>query len=189
MMSARLMEAGMAFDRIRTAINAADYENFGALIEEYTAWCRARYADDPWVVDAAFSHQALDEELRSLPSAYGPPNGRTFLACDEDGAVIGCCAYRRLSGEICELKRLFVPERYQGRRLGRTLAETALVTAAADGYRLMRLDTVRRMSEAIALYRSLGFGECAPYQHYPERLMPSMLFMERILDAPAAQQV
>ena len=170
---------------IRTAASAADYERFAALVAEYTGWCRARYADDSWVVEAAFSQQSLEDELRSLPGVYGRPNGQTFLAFDGDGAVMGACAYRRLSDEVCELKRLFVPQRFQGSGLGRALAQTALSAAATDGYRWMRLDTVKRMTEAIALYRSLGFRDCAPFHRYTDRLMASILFMERDLGEPA----
>jgi len=47
----------------------------------------------------------------------------------------------------------------------------------------MCLDTLSRFSEAIGLYRSLGFRECAPYQSYPSRLMPHLVFMQRPLAA------
>ena len=41
------------------------------------------------------------------------------------------------------------------------------------------------MTEAIALYRSLGFRDCAPFHRYTDRLMASILFMERDLGEPA----
>lgn len=171
---------------IRSAASADDYGAFGALIQEYTDWCRARYAHDRWFVDAAFGHQSLDAELRNLPAAYGPPNGKTLLATVGD-QIHGACAYRKLSDEICEMKRLFVPARFQGHGIGRRLGEAIMAAASADGYTLMRLDTASRLTEAIALYKSLGFSNCPPYQQYPDDLMPHIVFMERELGAPTAR--
>ena len=50
--------------------------------------------------------------------------------------------------------------------------------ARREGYRVMHLDTSRRLTEAIALYESFGFRECPPYRAYPPDLMPHLLFME-----------
>ncbi len=107
---------GMA-ETIFVAKAAADYAAFGELVGEYVDWCRARYDHDKWFVDAAFSHQSLYTELQALPQSYGPPNGKTLLAVG-DGQICGCCAYRKLSDDICEMKRLFVPERFQGKGTG-----------------------------------------------------------------------
>lgn len=167
---------------IRQAVSSADYVAFGALIREYVEWCRERYRDDPWLVEMAFGYQSLDIELDKLPTAFGPPNGKTLLAIDGD-EIQGAVAYRRLSDDVCEMKRMFVPSRFQGRALGRRLCDALIDQASADGFSLMRLDTSRDMAEAISLYRSAGFVACAPYVDYPDRLKPMILFMERSLGA------
>src|SRR6266851_8359323 len=107
-------------DSIYTATTASDYDAFAELIREYVQWSRARYRDLAWFMDEAFSHQSLDRELEALPASYGPPNGRTLLAA-RDGQICGGGAYRKLSDGICEMKRLYVSERFRGRGLGRRL--------------------------------------------------------------------
>jgi GNAT superfamily N-acetyltransferase len=108
---------------------------------------------------------------------YGSPNGRAFVAVHEN-EVRGCGAYRRLVDGTCEMKRVFVPQRFQGAGLGRRLC-TALISAASeDGFQLMRLDTGSIMNEAITMYQSFGFKKCSPYYDYPEKLMPYFVFME-----------
>jgi ribosomal protein S18 acetylase RimI-like enzyme len=164
------------------ATSPDDHGAFGELIARYVDWCRVRYRHDAWFVDQALSHQSLADELTQLEKVYGPPNGRAFLA-RADGAVCGCGAYYRLTDTVCEMKRLFVSDGFQGKGIGRSLAETLIGSAIAEGFTLMRLDTANRLTEAIAMYESLGFRRCAPYKHYPERLMPYLVFMERPLAA------
>lgn len=176
---------GKAPIEIREAARESDFVAFGALIAEYVGWCRERYASDQWLVDMAFSHQSLDRELEQLETSYGPPNGRTLVAWDGD-RVVGGVAYRVLSPETCEMKRMYVTGSAAGRGVGRALCAGLIDLAAAHGFKRMVLDTTRDMTEAIGLYRAFGFADCAPYLDYPDRMKPMMLFMERSLEAGAA---
>lgn len=167
---------------LREAVSDADYVGFGELIAEYVAWCRERYASDQWLVDMAFSHQSLDRELEQLPVSYGPPKGRTLIALDGDD-IIGGVAYRVVASDTCEMKRMYVRKSAAGQGVGRRLCMGLLDLAKAHGFSKMVLDTSRDMTEAISLYRSCGFTDCAPYNDYPERMQPMMLFMEKALEA------
>jgi ribosomal protein S18 acetylase RimI-like enzyme len=172
----RLVGAHMP-ELIFAAETASDYETFAALVREYVEWCRTRYQDDSWFVEQVFGYQDLDRDLRELATKYGPPNGRTLVVRTED-QISAAGAYRRLPDGSCEMKRLYVSERFKGRGIGGRLAEALIDAARTDGYELMRLDTGNRLTEAIALYRKLGFTDCAPYLEYPEKLLPHLVFME-----------
>lgn len=167
---------------LREAVSDADYAGFGALIAEYVAWCRERYASDPWLVDMPFSHQSLDRELVQLPVSFGPPKGSTLVALDGD-EIIGGVAFRVIAPGTCEMKRMYVRKSAAGQGVGRRLCLGLLDLAKAHGLSKMVLDTSRDMIEAIRLYRSCGFTDCAPYIDYPERMKPMMLFMEKALEA------
>lgn len=164
-------------ESINPATSLGDYEAFGVLINEYVAWCRKRYQHDAWFIDQVFGHQDLDQELRGLAATYGPPNGKTLLA-RRDGQVCGGGAYRRLPDGTCEMKRLFVSDGFKGYGIGRVLADALLNAARADGFTLMRLDSGNLLTEAIAMYRKIGFRECAPHHAYPAKLLPYLVFME-----------
>ena len=64
--------------------------------------------------------------------------------------MIGAGAYRDLGGGICEMKRLYVGEKFHGHGTGRALCEALIATARDDGFKLMRLDTGNLLKEAIA---------------------------------------
>ena len=165
---------------LRLAATPADYDGFGQVCRQYVDWSRQRYGDMPWFVEEVFGYQSLDAELEVLAEKCGPPNGRTMIV-DKDGRIVAGGAYRRLSDGVCELKRLYVTDAARGLGLGRSLSEALIASARQDGFGLMRLDTGDRLTEAIGMYRSMGFEPVAHYQEYPERLMPYLVFMERPL--------
>ncbi|MET0598916.1 MAG: GNAT family N-acetyltransferase [Mesorhizobium sp.] len=170
-------------ETIAPATSDVDFADFAALVRDYVEWSRHRYAGDAWFMDAAFGHQALDAELAEGFPAYRPPGGCTLLA-KRDRRTLGGVAYRRLSDEACEMKRLFVRAEGQGRGLGRRLCLALMEAARISGYRVMRLDTADLFGEAIALYRTVGFRDCPPFHAYPETISPRIVFMERPLSDP-----
>ena len=167
---------------IKLADSRADYEGFGEVCRMYVDWCRERYRDMPWFVEEVFGYQSLDDELKVLAVKYGLPNGRTTVV-KIDGQIVGGGAYRRLSADVCELKRLYVTGAARGLGVGRKLSNALITLAQQDGYGLMQLDTGDRLVEAISMYESMGFNHIAPYQEYPARLMPYLVFMQKPLAA------
>jgi len=148
---------------IRNAHTPRDYDVARALFEEYAAWLG---------LDLGF--QDFAGELDNLSLQYGAPEGCLLLA-EVDDDLVGCVGVRRLTGDVCEMKRLYVKPEYHSRGIGRKLAQASIERARALGYACMRLDTLRTMTAANALYRSLGFREIAPYRHNP---IEAALFFE-----------
>ncbi len=123
-------------------------------------------------LDLAF--QNLQDEIESLQSEYGPPDGAFLLAAQED-VFIGCVALRKFSQDTCEMKRLYVIPGNRGHGVGRVLAEATIAEARRQGYKRMLLDTLPSMREAQGLYASLGFRPVAAYRYNP---VPGTAFME-----------
>ncbi|PQA38503.1 GNAT family N-acetyltransferase [Amnimonas aquatica] len=152
--------------RVEIAETPAQYADGGKLFREYA---------DFLGVDLGF--QDFAGEMATLPVMYGPPDGSLLLAW-LDGHCIGAVGLRRLAPGVAEMKRLFVQPGHQGSGAGRALVEAFIARAGVLGYRRIRLDTLRSLTAALALYRHHGFVEIAPYYHNP---LPDVVFMERVL--------
>lgn len=111
--------------------------------------------------------QNFDKELAELPGDYAPPEGRLFLA-EYEGQLAGCVALHKLEPQICEMKRLYLRSQFRGKGLGRLLADCIIAEAHQIGYQRLRLDTVEPvMTDAVAMYRRIGFQEITPYRANP----------------------
>jgi ribosomal protein S18 acetylase RimI-like enzyme len=115
-------------------------------------------------VDLCF--QSFDEELKALQGRYARPTGRLLLASHGELAV-GVVAMRGLNGADCEMKRLYVRPEGRGLGVARLLTARLIDEARVSGYRRILLDTLPDMTQAQALYRSIGFSEIAPYCENP----------------------
>jgi DNA-binding MarR family transcriptional regulator/GNAT superfamily N-acetyltransferase len=110
-------------------------------------------------------------KTRSASAAELTPPAGCFVVARLDGEPIGCGALKTGLDEIGEIKRLWVKTSARGLGLGRRILETLEEEARGYGLYLLRLDTNRALSEAIALYRACGYRETAPfnselYAHY-----------------------
>lgn len=149
---------------LKQAQSPEEIEIARGLFQEYAAGLN---------IDLCF--QNFDQEVNGLPGNYAPPTGRLLLAVQGE-KVAGCIALRSLGDADCEMKRLYVRPEFRGEGMGKKLVTTLIAAARGIGYERMLLDTLPgKMDEAIALYRSFGFREIAPYYHNP---VPGALFME-----------
>ena len=119
---------------------------------------RELFAEYARLVDEPCCFVGFERELAALPGDY-----RLFLATP----AAGCVAVRFLDSATAEMKRLYVRNAHRGKGLGRALAQAAIVTAREAGCARIVLDTLPKMGEAQALYRSLGFRETAAYLKEP----------------------
>ncbi|HYX28743.1 MAG TPA: GNAT family N-acetyltransferase [Pyrinomonadaceae bacterium] len=148
--------------------NSEQVDQARQLFREYQMWLQ---------IDLCFQNFA--DELAGLPGEYAPPDGRLLLA-HEGYELAGCVALRRIDQDTSEMKRLFLREEFRGRGLGRELIQAIIREAKDIGSQRMRLDTLPpKMNDAIALYRSYGFKEIAPYNHNP---VAGAIFMELDLE-------
>lgn len=80
-----------------------------------------------------------------------------FWCLFDENDIIGTVALKKLDEEKCELKSLYLLQKYQGKGLGFRLLKTAILKAQKKGYKEMYLDTLSTSKKAISLYKQIGF--------------------------------
>jgi GNAT superfamily N-acetyltransferase len=116
-------------------------------------------------------------ELDELPGRYAPPEGRLALAI-LSGDAVGCIALRRLDGDSCEMKRLFVRASARGSGVAVTLIQWLFSEARSQGYSRMLADTLPTMHAALRLYERFGFKRIDSYSPTPT---PGAIYLEKNL--------
>jgi GNAT superfamily N-acetyltransferase len=93
---------------------------------------------------------------------FYPPAGRFYVVRHGDRFVgVGCL--KRLTPHIAEIQRMYVQPSARGLGAGRLLVEQLLTDARAMQFRTVRLESLRALSAAHSLYRSVGFRDIEPY--------------------------
>ena len=141
--------------RTVTAADSTAIEHVRQFFRNYAAW-----------LGVDLSYQNFDQEMASLPGAYGEPEGRLFFA-EVHGRPAGCVGVRPYSEGSCEMKRLYVDPAERGHGVGKALALAAIKAAKEIGYRRLLIDTLPSMRMAVKLYRELGFMEAPAYYQTP----------------------
>lgn len=102
----------------------------------------------------------MDEDTARELWLVAPP-GRTVVAVDEAGTVLGTASMypnRPGPGSHVASASFMVDPRASGQGVGRALAEEALAWARACGFRAMQFNAVVvTNTRAVTLWRSLGF--------------------------------
>jgi len=135
----------------------ADYALAETISKDYVEWLN---------MDLTF--QGIDHEFSNFESIYGPPHGVYLLACWGNQPA-GGVGLRQFEGDICEMKRLYVYDRFKRKGIGKALCIKLVQAAKHKGYTRMRLDTIGRLGAAINLYEHFGFKDIERYRHNPDQ--------------------
>ena len=158
---ARLVEAMTEVERLLTAplvaIDVLDPDAPAARA------CLAAYAAEL----ARRFESGFDPRRNPMPADEVRPPSGLFLVATLHDEPVGCGALKLHGDGPAELARIWVSERVRGLGLGRRLVAELERRAAETGATTVRLDTNGALTEAIALYRSVGYREVEPFNDNP----------------------
>ncbi|MET1053506.1 MAG: GNAT family N-acetyltransferase [Mycetocola sp.] len=132
------------------------------LFGEYGEWVADHLKQDAGITftaaDLARHHDAFRAELPRLLS----PRGQLLVArLDEHPVGVG--ALKPVDDTTAEIKRMFVRPAARRLGVGRAILLRLVQDAGAEGYATVRLETLRFMTTARAIYRAFGFVEVARF--------------------------
>jgi DNA-binding MarR family transcriptional regulator/GNAT superfamily N-acetyltransferase len=161
----QLLEAVATVDRLLTAgmvtIDVADPRGDDArfCMESYFAELDSRFEDG--------FEQGLSTSVDY--AEFAEPTGLLLTARLGDDPI-GCGALKFHDGEPPDIKRMWIAPSARGLGVGRRLLSALEQQAAQRGAAVVRLETNRRLDEAIALYRSSGYVEVPAFndEHYAD---------------------
>jgi GNAT superfamily N-acetyltransferase len=104
--------------------------------------------------------------ISAEPREMTPPAG-LFLLAYRGGDAVGCGGVKHHPGGPSEIKRMWVAENARGLGVARRLLAALERDAVGTGASVARIETSATLFEAIALYRSVGYVEVAPFNAEP----------------------
>jgi GNAT superfamily N-acetyltransferase len=139
--------------------DAATREAARDLIAEYLRWIASAAAASYGLSFDVDGMVTSDIEDRSK---FYRPSGRFYVIRRGESHVgVGCL--KRITPSVAEIQRMYVQPHVRGVGAGRLLLQQLLRDAREIGYEAVRLESLKFLSAAHALYRSAGFVEITPY--------------------------
>ena len=99
--------------------------------------------------------------IEELPM-YTYPDGLLKLI-EYKSKYIGIGGFKKINETTCELKRMYIQQKYRGNKIGKLLLLNLIENAEGYGYEEMRLESARFMINGYALYSQNGFEEIEIY--------------------------
>lgn len=144
----------------RSIILPDDIEAIKILWLDYLTWGNNKM-QELYGVHPHNPAKAVEEDIRHIHK-FQPPYGQLIVAVYQ-GKVCGLGGLKSINPQIGEIKRMFVDPAFRGIGAGRAILEGLVKEAKKIGYLKVRLDSVKFMESAHALYRSFGFRDIEPY--------------------------
>jgi GNAT superfamily N-acetyltransferase len=133
------------------------------LFREYGEWVAGRLGQEVGITftdtDLARHHAAFRAEHPRLRGSRG-----RLLVARLGGDPVGVGTLKPVDEPTAEIKRMYVRPAARELGVGRAILAQLLQDARAEGYATVRLETLRFMTVAQAMYRSFGFVEVSGFE-------------------------
>ncbi|CUB21174.1 MULTISPECIES: GNAT family N-acetyltransferase [Bacillus] len=98
-----------------------------------------------------------DPQLDQLFEYYQSLTHAAYWIAEEHGEIVGGVGIAPFTNGVCELQKLYLSPKAQGKGAGKKLMDTALEYASTY-YEACYLETRRELTAAIGLYQRYGFS-------------------------------
>lgn len=122
----------------------------------------------------SFEPKGIHKSLTEIEKTYD-----LFLCLFDESIIIGTIAVNKMNEDKCELRSVYLLEKYHGKGLGTKMIQEAIQYAKDHDFNEMYLDTISSISQkAIKMYKRCGFIETESYKS----TIHSDVFMKLLLN-------
>ncbi len=124
--------------------------------KEHQPWFEKLNRD--WI-EKYFWMEPIDFEVLQHPEDHILKHGGTIFMGLYNKEIAGTAAVKFVEAGVYEFTKMAVDEKFQGKKIGKAIAETAIDWCRKSGARRIILYSNTKLETAIAMYRKLGFKE------------------------------
>lgn len=106
-----------------------------------------------------FYIEDYDREVLTNPQKYILDQGGQIFYALVEGKAVGTVALIKRGEGVFELSKMAVTEKCKGLRIGQKLMYACIDYAGQHGVQRLFLDSNRKLTPALTLYRKVGFNE------------------------------
>jgi putative acetyltransferase len=102
------------------------------------------------------SGATTDDQLYGLPGSYRDPGGEFFVVYEAE-VLLGTAGVAPVAQGVFELRKMYLAPQSRGRGIGKLLLAACVAHCRSRGATQIVLDTIEKMTAAIAFYERHGF--------------------------------
>ena len=124
--------------------------------KEHQPWFEKLNRD--WI-EKFFWMEPIDFEVLQYPEEHILKHGGTIFMGAFNKEIAGTAAVKFVEPGVYEFTKMAVDEKFQGKKIGKAIAEAAIDWCRKSGANKIILYSNTKLETAIAMYRKLGFQE------------------------------
>jgi GNAT superfamily N-acetyltransferase len=110
-------------------------------------------------IERYFWMEPIDIEVLQHPEEHIVKHGGTIFMGTFNKEIAGTAAVKFVEPGTYEFTKMAVDEKFQGKKIGKAIAEAAIKWSRESGAKKIILYSNTKLETAIAMYRKLGFKE------------------------------
>jgi len=110
-------------------------------------------------IERYFWMEPIDFEVLQHPDEHIIKKGGTIFMGSYNKEIAGTAAVKLVEPGTYEFTKMAVDEKFQGKKIGKAIAEAAIKWSKDSGAKRIILYSNTKLETAIAMYRKLGFKE------------------------------
>lgn len=130
-------------------------------------------------IDQACFPPGVSYSREELARFIGRRNSKTWVA-EEGETIVGFLVGNREPGQLWHIVTIDVPERWRRRSIGTALMDTAEDWAAAQGIKMICLETAEDNSAAQSFYEKRRYVKCERLARYYENGTAAWVMVKRL---------